>query len=374
MKKFLYDTLLDKENICNLTQERDIIEKFIENKKKLVIYGPRNFGKTSLVKNDIIPKFRKKHKRSFVFFTDLMEVKSLNSIDLRMVNDFGMSFSESFPVKNFIDNVKRFLTGLHPEITFDPNTGEPKISIASSSTGKSASVLEIFKAISKIADEKETLIVLDEFQDIAFVEEAEGIFRRAFQEIKKTSIIVMGSKRHILSEIVAKPGAPLSMFGEDLEFKPIEYKEYQEYILERFKQVKLNISFDDSIYLQEKMLRVPEAINIVCAEIMNSESDKTVVKLDIDKAINAVVEKRRSRYEEYLSHFTENEESVLASIAKEGYVKHPNSQAFLKTVKPTSRMVGLIVKQFYDGSVVDKGDSGYFLTDPLLTCYLKYHR
>lgn len=374
MKKFYYDTLLDRENICNLSKEREGIEKAIEKRSKLVVYGSRNFGKTSLLRSIILPDFVSNHKTGFVFFADLMEVKSLDSIDIRISKAFEHSFAQSFPAKNFMDGVRRFLGNLSPQVSIDPVSGTPSLSITKTSHDKTRSCEEIFKAIIDISKERETIIVLDEFQDIAFVDEAQGLFRRLFQEIKEIPIIVMGSKRHILGDILAKPSAPLSMFGEDIEFMPIPYKEYHDYIMERFETKGLNIGEEDSAFLQDAVLRVPEAVNIVCAEILEENTDKKIERIDIENAIRGAVEKRHSRYEEYISHFSENEESIAVAIAKKIKVKQPNGKEFLKLVKPTSRMVGIIFGQLYNKSIIEKGEDGYYVSDPLFAYYLRNYR
>lgn len=375
MKKFYYDTLIDRENICNLIKERKTIETAVAKGSKLVVYGPRNYGKTSLVKNVVLADFAAQHKKSFIFFADLMEVKSLASINQRISKGFEISFVRSFPAKSLMEGVKQFLSSLRPQVTFESNTGVPTLSISADSSNKEASCEEIFRTIKEISKDRKTIIALDEFQDIAFVDEAQGLFRRIFQEIKDVPIIVMGSKRHILADILAKHSAPFSMFGEEIEFKPISYEEYHEYIEERFGKRRLTISFDDCKYLQDMVLRVPEAINIVCAEIMEEYENKKITSENIGLAAKSVVEKRQGRYEEYLSNFTENEESILASLSKIGLVKHPNSIEFLRTVKPTSRMVGLIFKQFMNKAILDKNHEGYYyISDPLFSLYIKNHR
>ena len=72
MKKFVFDCLVDRENICNLKKEQIKLFQFIEKKMNVVLYAPRNYGKTSLLKNIIIPDFKKNNKnKAFVFFVDL---------------------------------------------------------------------------------------------------------------------------------------------------------------------------------------------------------------------------------------------------------------------------------------------------------------
>lgn len=374
MKNFSYDALLDEENICNLKGERRAIEEAVRRKAKLVVYGPRNFGKTSLVKNVILPHFKARHRRSFTLFADFMDVKDIAAVGGRVLRAFEAAFARSFPARHFMDSVKRFLTSFAPQVSIDPSSGSPSLSILPHPPDRKVPLDEIFEAVKRIAGEMESIIVLDEFQDIAFVEGAQGIFRGIFQEIRGVPLIVMGSKRHILSQMLARPDAPLAMFGEDLEFKPIAYEEYHAYILERFRARRLSLGAEDARRLQDAMLRNPEAINMACAEIMNAHERKAIGREEIAAAIFGVVDRRRSRYEEYLSHFSKNEEAVLVSIAREGRVKHPNSASFLKAVDISSRMVGIIVRHLYDRSLLDKDEGGYFLADPLLAAFLRTFR
>ena len=375
MKGFYYDTLLDEENICNLDRERELILRGILAGKKLVVYGPRNFGKTSLVRNVIIPRFRKKQKKSFILFVDLMEVKGLEAIHQRVRAGFEKSFADSFPRKNLLEIAKRFLTNLRPKVTIDPLTGEPALSITAEAHKTDLPFTEMFSTIGeKIAAEVPTLIVLDEFQDIAFVPEAQGLFRQAFQELKGIPIVLMGSKRHILSRIFSQPAAPLASFGEDIEFHPIPYEEYHRYILERFSERKLTLSLEGAKDLQDALFRIPEAINIVCAYFQSTFQNKAINQKEIYLAIDRVVESRSSRYEELLSLFSEKEEDVIAQLAKQGTIQHPTSQEFLKMVHASARSVRMIIDRFMNRSLVEKTGEGYRVSDPMLFHFLKKYR
>lgn len=374
MKRFVFDTLVDEENICNLMKETDAIRKAIQNKLKLILYAPRNFGKTSLLKNVIFPWFKRKHKKGFVFFADLMGVKNWESIERRVEKSFALSFSESFPAKNLLETAKRFLSRLRPQISVDALTGSPSLSFAPEAANKPVRLDRIFESIAAINRDIPTLIVLDEFQDIAFVEEAEATFRQNFQELNDVPMVLMGSKRHILSNIFAKPDAPLASFGQDLEFGFIPYEEYHRYMEERFQIRDLSMDSDTSSYLQDALCRIPEPINIVCAYLFDNFENTSVTERMVHNAIERVVESRQSRYEQFLASFSEKEEQVLCSMAKHGPVKHYNSKEFLNTVSSTSRMVGIIVNKLWNSSVMEKDEFGYSISDPLLREYLLLYR
>lgn len=375
MLQFYYDVLLDEANICNRQKEKSFLKKAVREKEKIVVYGMRNSGKTSLVKNVIVPYFRTLKKRSFVLFTDLMEVRNLASLNQRIRVSFESAFAESFPAKNLLKAMGSFLTGLRPTIAMDPMTGTPSLSLEVETGSTAPSFLKIFETLQKkIAQELPVLVVFDEFQDIVFVPEAQGLMRQAFQILKDIPIILMGSKQHILSNIFAQPNAPLAGFGQDIEFLPIVYEEYHEYILERFKQKELALDYETSVNLQDICLRNPEAINIVCAYLMDKYQHMSITLDLIHQAMKEAVENRRSRFDMLLSQFSEKQESVLAALAHYGIVQRPTASDFVHKTGTTPRSVQKSLRYFADKGMISLTKEGYQINDPLLHYFLKAYR
>jgi AAA+ ATPase superfamily predicted ATPase len=376
-KKFQYDVLLDRENICNLKREQARINQGIENGEKMVIYGRRNMGKTSLIKNAIIPDFRKKHPKSFVFFADLMQVKNMSSISSRLRISFEESFKDSFPAKALVDELKNYLKGINFNLSINPISGEPNFSITtgSGSTDVDFSIENIFRLINdNLLKKVPGLIILDEFQDISMIDEAEGIFRNALQKLGSTPVILMGSKKHILSKMFSNPAAPFADFGSDVEFHDIPYEEYHKYILERFKSSNLDISLDDSIYWQELLFRSPEPINIIGSYIVDNFKNRSIKKKEINQSLISVIRQRRARFEGILGNLTNSEEEIMIAIAKQNFVLYPAGKDFLSIVPLSNATVTNNIKSLYDRSLLEKTSKGYRISSPILHYYLKLNR
>ena len=376
---FIYDTILTADEICNLKQERETLLKAADRKKNLVIFGPRNSGKTSLLKSVIIPEFERRHKRSFTLFCDLMGVKSAEMIHARIETAFKQAFAHAFPKKALYEKAKEFLKSLHPTLEFDPLTGEPSLSLASGSKEKHITFTEIFSVIeTEIAPRYPTLIVIDEFQDIAEVTDASfvlGEIRNSFQKQDQAAIFLMGSKSHLLSRLFSQPRAPLAHFGEDLLFTPIDYAEYHKYMQERFSKKKIKISLEVSIFLQNQMGRIPEPINIVCNELYEKHEHCSLSESDVIHGMLDVLNRRQSRFESYFSQFSENEQMILKALADADFVSAPNGKAFLSTISLTARTVTAILKILMNQGVVEQvTGSGYCVSDPLHRLYLKRYR
>jgi len=371
--EFIFDRLIDRQNICGLKKEAQEISKFIKQKQNILLYAPRNFGKTSLVKNIIIPDFQKTHKNSFVFFADLMGVKDLASINLRLNNALAVSLKESFPVTSIFSNIGKYFQNLQPTIGFD-QAGQASFSIASAPQNKEKNIGDIFQTINQLNQDYPCLIVIDEFQDISFVEEAESLFRNAFQQISNLSIIVLGSKRHLLKNIFAMPDSPLANWGKDINIDPIDYEEYYDYIVERFEQKGLKIDFELSKYIQDEMQRVPESINMLCYEIYQNYKNQEIDAEIVQEMSEQLIDSKRKRFETLLSVMSIAEEKVAIQIADNDANLKPQSKEFCQKVNLTARSVKLNIDKLMNQGLIDFEEGKYYICDPLFRFYLRKYR
>ncbi len=232
-----------------------------------------------------------------------MGVKDLDSIISRLKHDLEQSIKESFPIKSLASSIGGFFTSLNPVISYDAGTGIPTVRLEpGSQIKKQITIEDIFQNIGEISKKMPTLVVLDEFQDVALVEEAESLFRNAFQQLKSLPIIILGSKKHLLRNIFSMPKSPLASFGKDVVIESIDYDKYHDYIIERFAGKKLKIIREDSKYLQDLMHRQPEAINLLCYEIFQGHKDKKIDKKIISEALQQILVETRKRFETMLVH------------------------------------------------------------------------
>jgi hypothetical protein len=136
---------------------------------------------------------------------------------------------------------------------------------------------------------------------------------------------------------------------------------------ERFKPEGFRISFENAVYLQDKMSRMPEAINRLCfALIFYDIARGEITKEDIDTGLSKVTSDRRNEPEIYLSGFTTAEQKVIVNLAKKEPVLHPQGKEFINRINLTAPGVRKIMMKLEDDAVVYKEDVGYILADPLL--------
>ena len=368
MKRFIFDSILDEENICNLKNEKQEIMRGVDNGLKLLVYGKRNMGKTSLVKNVIAKSWLRSQPSGFFMYVDLLGVKQLSQISERMTIAFTEAYNASFKMKSVFNNMLKIIRGIKPSIELDEK-GYPKLSFGIEAGEKIRPFTDILKQLDLMyATNVPVLLVLDEFQDIAMIDEAEALFRNALEHMdSQIPVVILGSKQHLLNRIFARPKAPFFNWGTHVYFDAIDYHEYWQYMDERFKQEGLRISFENAVYLQDKMSRMPEAINRLCFDLsFHDIAQGEITKEDIDAGLSKVVSARRNEPEIYLSGFTASEQKVIINIANLEPVLHPQGKDFIKGINLTAPGVRKIMIKLEDEAVVYKENTGYILADPLL--------
>ncbi len=368
MKRFIFDSILDEENICNLEKEKHAIMKGVDSGLKLLVYGKRNTGKTSLIKNVIAKSWLQRHSSGFFMYVDLMGVRQLSQVSERMTIAFSEAYNDCFRMKSVFNSVLKIIRGIKPSIELDEK-GNPKLSFGIEGGEKTRRFTEILKQLDLIyANNIPVFLVLDEFQDIALIDEAEALFRNGLEHLgSQIPVIISGSKQHLLNRIFARPKAPFFNWGTHVHFEAIDYHEYWQYMDERFKQDGFRISFENSVYLQDKMSRMPEAINRLCFGLLFHDILKgEITREDINSGLSKVVSGRRNEPEIYLSGFTASEQKVIINLAKKEPVLHPQGKDFIQSINLTAPGVRKIMMKLEDETVVYREESGYILADPLL--------
>ncbi len=373
-KRFIFDRIVDRENICNFQKEFELIMTKIMNKNNVVFFGPRNFGKTSLVKNVIIEEFKKKTQLPFVFFVDLYEVKDEQSLLIRLIRALEATIKNYMPVKSLINLVKEKLTSFEVSINVDSFSGSPVLSLNPKEKNIPQSIYQIFKVLKETALNRECLIVMDEFQDISFIKGIQGEMRDILQNIGDIPVIIMGSKQHLLADIFSNPQSPMYSWGYCLEIKPIPYQEYHHYIQERFNPNKIKISEEISKHLQDVLHRVPESINILCQEIIEHYKDVEIKDEHVNSMLDSVLQSRESIFEKYVALFSINEEKILIEVAKNKKLKEPQSHEFIVQTGLSHGTIATLIKKLINKSTLECINGIYRHTDPLLELYLQKYR
>lgn len=372
-KTFKYDVLIDEEDFCNRTHEiKDLLNRAVQ-KKRTVLFAPRRYGKTSLVKNVVGNRYKKLKSTNILIYIDLMDVKSFQSIAERIQNGISKSLSEQFPIKTLFKNITNLIKNLSLRIDIDSITGQPSINFEVKDIETQRGCHQLMEAIKKLAEKYNLMLILDEFHDIKFIDEAEAVFRNFLQELDKASVFILGSKRHLLKLMFSSSHAPLFNYGDEMHLSPISADEWLKYFHERLSQVNSKIGIEEISWILDQMSNVPNSICELGAWLLENCTNTTLTIKTIKEELDSMVDLKQN-YHYFLQGYTKNERNVLKQIAINKFVLEPQSTSFLDSLSVSKSSVGKIFSKLMDlGTIEYEMDKGYRISDPILGHYLATH-
>ena len=369
-QSFITDVVLPREAICNLDKDCNEINSLVEAGKKVIFAGRRNTGKTSLITSKVVPHYFGRNPKGLVLFVDLMGVKSISQIDRLFVGAFERAYGLARPARVFLKKMVSILSDCRPTFSVDPITGEASFSLALSGSSETRRFQDILRVVDRFHSEYGALIVLDEFQDIAAVQEAEARMREALQNLSHDlPVVVLGSKQHLLAGIFARPKAPFSNWGRYLTISNIPAGEYAPYINSRMKSSGHKLGLEQTEFLLGRMRHIPEAINLVCDFLQRSAFDE-VNESVLLQCIVGVASERAPIYKRLLTFYSEKEVGFLRELAKVAPLMAAYSVGFISKVRMSTGSLRPLIRRLENDGIILKEETGYEVSDPLLAQYL----
>ena len=386
---FEFDRVLRRENICNLEHELDQLNRICTAGECVKIYGRRNSGKTSLVTRAVAEDWHSGISgdgRRVIVYVDLYSVRSLDDISREFTKAFNLAMSRERSLwekgVKWMKALKKVRPIWQPPISSNEGMGSFSLT-----TEGGESVVDFELVIENIAALAEAgnfefLLILDEFQEVGRVERATAKLRGALQTLPgNLPVVIMGSKYHLLQKIFLEPREPFHNWGHTVEFGPIDYISFHEYMNVRFGKFGKTIDLTTSRFLQDLMDREPEAINRLCSAIALDETlGEVISKQIVSSKLGELLESSRSIYSERFAQYTKLERRVLEGFAREGTVRKPTGKGFVRKLQETgASSIQAVIERFLDNGVIyreqdDDGKNIFRLSDPLFALYLKQYK
>lgn len=372
-KMFKYDVLIDEADICNRSKEiREMTNRAVSG-KRTVLFAPRRYGKTSLIKNVVGNRHKKAGVGNIMIYVDLMDVRNFESIAERIQYGLSKSLAEHFPIKTLLKNITGLIKNISLNIEMDPVTNQPSLNLSVKDAGSQKGSRHLMDAIKSLSDKYDLMLVLDEFHDITFVDEAEAVFRSFLQELDKAAVFILGSKRHLLKLMFSDANAPLFNFGDQIALEPIPAKEWLGYCRERFKISDLSINEEGISWIISEMCNVPNSICEFGAWLVEN-CHGTQLSIEVLREQLGIMLDSKQGFHYIIQNYTDNERRLLKQIAIDKFVAEPQSTSFLSSVPVSKSSVGKTFEKLMNLGIIEyEFDKGYRLSDPLLGQYLATH-
>lgn len=370
---FKYGTIVTGDDFADREEELSLLIKELTNGQNIILFSPRRYGKTSLVS---------------VALQKLSEQGALTAY----VDVYGCLFLSEFvdniikatviPAYDKLDKAVNFLktslSGLRPVITVNPLDGSFEVTYKKeiASSGETKVLAEVLDAPEKlaIAKNKHLIMVFDEFQEVQNFNgyKIENLMRTYFQHHKHVTYVFIGSKKHLIQEVISTPNNPFFKFAKPFSLDKIPKEKFQVFILDKFKRTNINISASTINHLLDFTEGHPYFTQQLSHELWNIACEKgTVEESDLSKAIELILQTHNDVFVNKWEQLTIFKRKLLVGISHENYPEIYSADFIEKYELSSSSHVTRAIKSLLEDETLEKIGAEYVLTDIIFREWIK---
>lgn len=354
-----------------LELRRDLRSRFLSGQSSVVLYGPRRYGKSSLVAELV----RDLEKAGIPCVT--LDVMKVPSIDLFVSAYAAKVYRRLAPVRFEFRKLGTFLKSLRPKMTIGQS-------------GEAALTFEPFdapigpEALSEVLDLPQRLlsgkgravVVFDEFQEVKELLPDDGFertMRSAVQSHRNVSYIFLGSRHHLLRRMFTDHNRPFYRSAVTIQLDKPPLEESVRFVVDRFASAGKTIAPETAELLVGRIENIPYFIQQLGFEtfrIVDDARRKSVLPADVEAAYSNLSGFNRDQYEQLMLTLSASQKKLLIALAHEKTAEFSEAYRRKHMLGVSSTVNSNKAKLMEDG-LLELADGQYTVADPFFAQFLR---
>ena len=350
---------------------KDLLSRFLSGQSNVVLYGPRRYGKSSLVA-ELVGDLE---KAGIPCVT--LDVVKVPSIDMFVSAYATKVYRRLAPVKFEFRKLGMFLKSLRPKMSLGP-TGETGLSFEpSGATVGPEALTEVLDLPQKLLSGKgRAVVVFDEFQEVKDLLPNDGferVMRSAIQSHRNISYIFLGSRYHMLRRMFTDHNRPFYKSAVTILLGKPPVEESVRFVIDRFASAGKSIARDAAERLVGKIENIPYFIQQLGFETFRLVDDahrKSVSSADVDSAFANLSCFNRDQYEQLMLTLSVSQKKLLIALAHEQTDEFGDVYRRRYALGVSSTVNSAKSKLMEDGHI-ERSDGKYVVADPFFAQFLR---
>ena len=359
---FVYGKTVSGEHFCNRDKEVKELVAEIINCQNIIIFSPRRYGKTSLIKR-VLEKV--KARGILTFYVDLYP--AINKQRFIEIYAGAISSGISGGFKQIAEKIKEYLPRIIPKVVMDGQSVHFEFEF-DRATNISPHIDDLLEAVNKIAERqnKSAVVVFDEFQEIANFEddEIERKMRSVFQNHRNVSYVFMGSKTHLMRDIFNNPNRPFYKSGRYFPLQKISGNELGKFSKQKFSAGGISIGENEMKSIIVATECHPYYFQMLCNILWETCQEHGPITQDhINEAINILIARESSIYIAIWEALTGKQKNLLVALAGEEYPEVFGKKFLAKYMLGTSSSIQKAMKNLLEKELIRQENGSYVVVD-----------
>ena len=354
---------------CDRSRELKELTSYAKSKANVVLYSPRRYGKTSLIKR---AQSTLADKGFIAIYIDLFGVTSIDEVANRTVKSiYSVTKYDDSLFKKAVRILKTFRPVLRPTEAGDA------FSISVEAVAGKLSGIDLLDATLDNLGEfinkahKGIHIVFDEFQEITELnsQQIEGVLRSHIQG-HGASYFFVGSRRRLLLDMFSQRNRPFFQSSIIYQLNRLPHGDLVNFIMDCFQSKGKHCPAEVAEEISTKVLQHPYYVQKLSFYEFEM-TDKTAKIEDVAKAYERVFEEERYFFEATLQGITLKQTSLLKAIANDPFVPVFSTE-FLSTYRLALGMVQKALPKLAKLDLIEKNEKKYWhVVDPVFEDWLR---
>lgn len=359
------------EDFCNRQQELADLVNYAKNGQNVVLYAPRRYGKSSLVRQVL----RELETAGFLtVYVDLFSVSSEQDFISVIATGILKGIGRGADPRSFGDKVKNLFGRLIPVFEVTPEGLGFSVKF-DRSTKLEILLDDLMEGVYNYIKKKQlrACIALDEFQEVTELAESkkiEGILRSHIQLQKEIAYFYIGSRRRTLKDIFTDKGRPFYKSAFLYTLKEIPKEDFIPYIEKRFKESNKKCPSVAAEKIYDTARGYPyyvQKLALLAWDITQKSCDNDLV----DVAYKLLIKMETPDFEGVWSGLTLIQKSALKAIAKEPTAS-PFAKEYLERYGLTIGGAQKAIQALLSKDLIERDtEDTYRLTDPVMGDWIR---
>lgn len=362
-----YGTPVSGDQFAGREVELKALEQRMRDGINVVVTAPRRYGKTSLLARAIAGAVA---DGGAVVSVNVLACRDISSLASRMATAaYAAKGGRWHRVRQA---AAEFATRLRvsPTVTFDGDA--PRFAFAASLAAEDADTVieDVYALFDELASRGPAVIVLDEFQAITDLgQHLPGLFKALADAHPRVSLVLAGSRQHLMEQMVADRGAPLYGLAERLALDVLPGDVMADFLRRRAAAGGKSMTLAAATRVIELAGPVPNDIQHLAYEAWGV-AGRAVTVADVEAGLALTVEHEASSYADRFGSLAAGQRRVLVALAASP-TQEPYGSSFVRgTGLANASSVARALEALQGAELVVRRATTYVVADPFFAAWL----